>query len=120
MRPIHNGRPPLLIAPALALTATLTLVFLTGRPGPVALWGGLAVLVSAVPLVVPWDYLRPAVWMCAALVTVLVIIAGASIGLFYSPVVIALPLGYLFTCAPDDEFHPHDEHPRRDAARDWS
>ena len=119
MRPIRSGRLPLLIAPALALTATLPLVLSTGRPGPVALWGGLAVLVSAVPLVVPWGYLRPAVWTCAALVTVLVVVTGASTGLFYSPVVVALPLSLLFTKPPDEEFRPHDKHPREGAARDW-
>ena len=104
MRPIHSGRVPLLSAPALALTATLLLMLSTGQVGQVALWGGLATLLSAVPLAVPWHYLRPAVWMCAALVTVLVVIASASIGLFYSPVVIALPLSLFFASAPDDDF----------------
>lgn len=101
MRPIHSGRLPLLSAPALALTATLPLMLLTGQPGPVALWGGLATLVAAVPLAAPPRYLRPAVWMCAALLTVLVVITGASIGFFYAPAVIALPLSFLFTRSPN-------------------
>ncbi|WP_017581994.1 hypothetical protein [Nocardiopsis valliformis] len=118
MRPIHSGRTPLLIAPALALTATLPLMFLTGQPGAVALWGGLATLVAAVPLAVPPHYLRPAVWMCAALVTVLVVITGASIGFFYSPVVLALPLAFFFTRTPAVRPGPRREDPAQNPVRD--
>ncbi|GAB3744400.1 hypothetical protein [Nocardiopsis nanhaiensis] len=121
MRTIHSGRLSLLSAPALSLTATLLLTLSTGQLGPVVLWGGLATLVAAVPLAVPWHYLRPAVWMCAALVTVLVVIASASIGLFYTPVLIALPLSLFFASAPDDDFEDPecpDGNPAQNPERD--
>lgn len=117
MRPIHDGRLPLLTSPALALAATLPLLFLTGQPGPVALWGGLAALLAALPLAVPPHWLRPAVWTCAALATVLVVVASAPIGLFYSPVAVALPLSLLFTRVPVVRPGPGPGDPERNPAR---
>lgn len=114
MRQTYNGRPSLLLAPALALTATLALLAITEQTGVVTLWGGLATLVAAVPLVVPQEYLRPAVWTCAALVTVLVVMGSASIGFFYAPVVVALPLSLCFAPAPHDEPWPYDDAPCED------
>lgn len=116
MRQTYNARLPLLPAPALALTATLALVALTDQPGPVTLWGGLATLVAAAPFAAPQQYLRPAVWSCAALVTVLVVMGGASIGFFYAPVVVALPLSLYFAPAPDDGPRHHED-PSRNQVR---
>lgn len=115
MRQTQSDRLPLLVAPALALTATLLLAALTDQTGPVALWGGLTTLVAAVPFTVPRRYLRPAVWSCAALVTVLVVMGSASFGFFYAPAAIALPLSGFFTPAPHDRPRPRpcDEDPAR-------
>lgn len=113
MRKTCSDRLPLLVAPALALTATLPLVALTDQTGPVTLWGGLATLVAAVPFAVQKRYLRPAAWTCAALVTVLVVIGSASVGLFYAPVAIALPLSVFFTPAQHDEPRPYGQNPVR-------
>ena len=99
MRQALDGRLPLLAAPALALTTTLVLAAVTDQTGPVLLWGGLTTLVSAAPSAAPATLIHPVVWTCAALVTVLVVAASASIGLFYSPVVLALPLSRYFAAA---------------------
>ncbi|WP_017589265.1 hypothetical protein [Nocardiopsis ganjiahuensis] len=123
MRQTHSGRLPLLVAPAFALVATLLLVALAERTGPVLLWGGLATLVSAVPFAVPQRHLHPAVWACAALVTVLVVLGSASIGFFYAPAAIALPLSRYLTAEPDGGPRPRgddpcDRNPRENALRD--
>lgn len=118
MRQNYSDRLPLLVAPALALTATLLLVALTDQAGPVALWGGLATLVAGVPFAVPQLYLQPSVWTCAALVTVLVVITGATIGFFYAPAAIALPLSGFFTPAPHDGPRPRKEVPDQDRVKD--
>ncbi len=106
MQQTRNERLPLLLGPALALAATLSLVALGDQPGRVLLWGGLTILACAVPFAVPQRLIRPSVWACAALVTVLVVLGSASIGFFYAPAAIALPLSHYFARAPEGSSAP--------------
>ncbi|OKI22904.1 hypothetical protein A6A08_18300 [Nocardiopsis sp. TSRI0078] len=103
MQRVFAGRFTLLPAPVLALAATLILIALGPQIDVVLVWGTLATLVSAIPIAVPSRYLGVAIWSCAALLTVGVVISILSIGVFYAPALIALVLSGIFTPALYDD-----------------
>ncbi|WP_150243269.1 hypothetical protein [Nocardiopsis quinghaiensis] len=85
----------LFAAPVLAIAATLLLMTVTGQVFQVLTWGALMTLVAAAPIAVPTQYRRTAIWVCAALLLVAVVLSVLSIGMFFVPALIALAVAGL-------------------------